>query len=289
MKTGFFEASSQCLSLSAPDSKCAAVAALAEALISGSLDWDPHHPVKPIGPPGRPDRPELVDPSRVPRRRLGSETGRAALVHAIAHIEFNAINLALDAAYRFRGMPREFYRDWISVAADEARHFGLLQSRLHEMGSEYGAFPAHNGLWEMAEKTADSCLIRMALVPRVLEARGLDVTPGMIERLDSVGDKQTIAALEVILAEEVRHVAIGTRWFRYCCEQNELDPLATFLDLLKDHYPGSLRGPFNLDARYEAGFSRQEMAALTAGLSASNAPADGAAGDSTVRDNGFQQ
>ena len=265
MKTGFYEAVKRCLALSDPDSKCAAVAALSEALESDTLEWDPDCPVEPIGPAGRPTRPELVDPSRVRRRRLGSEAGRAALVHAIAHIEFNAINLALDAAYRFRDMPSEFYRDWVSVAVDEARHFGLLQTRLHDMGHQYGDFPAHNGLWEMAEKTADSCLVRMALVPRVLEARGLDVTPGMIERLTAVGDEETVAALEVILAEEVRHVAIGTRWFRYCCEQDRLEPLATFLDLLQQYYGGTIKGPFNLDARYEAGFTPEEMAALTAG------------------------
>jgi uncharacterized ferritin-like protein (DUF455 family) len=267
VKTGFFEETYRCLSLSVPEAKCEAVSALAEAIARDAIDWDSHRPPEPISSPGRPDRPELVDASRVPRRRLGSETGRAALVHAIAHIEFNAINLALDAAYRFREMPPDYYLDWISVAADEARHFKLLQNRLLEMGSEYGDFPAHNGLWEMAEKTAGSCMVRMALVPRVLEARGLDVTPGMIERLTAVGDIETVAALEVILAEEVRHVAIGTRWFRYCCGQDGLEPLSTFLELLKGHYPGSLRGPFNLEARYEAGFTPEEMAALTDGLS----------------------
>jgi uncharacterized ferritin-like protein (DUF455 family) len=183
-------------------------------------------------------------------------------VHAIAHIEFNAINLALDAAYRFRDMPPEYHGDWLSVAADEARHFRLLQDRLAELGISYGDFPAHNGLWEMAEKTADRCLVRMALVPRVLEARGLDVTPGMIERLAAAGDHATVAVLRVILAEEVRHVAIGTRWFRYCCEREGLEPSATFLDLLERRHAGTVRGPFNLEARYAAGFSRQEMAAL---------------------------
>jgi len=266
VKTGFFEAVKSCIAVSDPNSKCAAVAALAEALEPGDLGRDFDYPVDLIGPPGRPALPELVDASRVPRRRLGSEAGRAALVHAIAHIEFNAINLALDAAYRFRDMPSAFYQDWISVAVDEARHFGLLQSRLRDLGHEYGDFPAHNGLWEMAEKTAGSCLERMALVPRVLEARGLDVTPGMIERLTAAGDQETVVALEVILAEEVRHVAIGTRWFRYCCELGGLEPLPTFLDLLKRHYGGTLKGPFNLDARYEAGFTAEEMAALTAGL-----------------------
>jgi len=262
----FFETAKYCISLSDPGEKCEAVSELAGALESAALCWDDDGPVVPIGTPGRPVRPELVDASRVPRRRLGSEQGRAALVHAIAHIEFNAINLALDAAYRFRGMPPEYYQDWISVAVDEARHFRLLENRLHELGSGYGDFPAHNGLWEMAVKTAGDCLVRMALVPRVLEARGLDVTPGMIKRLQAVGDDETVAALEVILAEEVRHVAIGTCWFRYCCRQQLLDPLSTFLHLLKLHYGGSLKGPYNLEARFEAGFSSEEMAALTAGL-----------------------
>jgi uncharacterized ferritin-like protein (DUF455 family) len=268
MKAGFFEATRQCLLRSDPADKCNAVFALAKAVEQSSLEWDCDSPIEPIGPPGRPPWPELVDASRVPRRRLGSVAGRAALVHAIAHIEFNAINLALDAAYRFRDMPREFYQDWVSVAFDEANHFKILEVRLGQLGSRYGAFPAHNGLWEMAEKTADSCLVRMALVPRVLEARGLDVTPGMIDRLSAVGDRETIEALEVILAEEVRHVAIGTHWFRYCCQQEGKDPLETFLDLLKKNYGGSLRGPFNLEARSKAGFSPEEMEALTAGLDA---------------------
>jgi uncharacterized ferritin-like protein (DUF455 family) len=261
---GFFARADRCLSLDDPQAKRRAVLELSEAFETGGLAWDESDPVRPIGQPGRPARPELVEPGSVPRRRLGSVKGRAALVHAIAHIEFNAINLAVDAAYRFRGMPPEFYRDWISVAVDEARHFGLLQDRLREMGFEYGDFPAHNGLWEMAEKTACDCMVRMALVPRVLEARGLDVTPGMIDRLTAAGDRDTVAALEVILDEEVRHVSIGTRWFHYCCRQRGLEPVPTFLELLREHYGGTLRGPFNLDARYEAGFSVDEMEALTA-------------------------
>lgn len=266
MAADFFRAAKQALTLTDPADKCAAVRELAEGVAESRYSWDHDGAVEPIGPPGRPARPELVDAFRVPRRRLGSAEGRAALVHAIAHIEFNAINLALDAAYRFRHLPPDYYLDWISVARDEARHFGLLEKRLQQLGSGYGEFPAHNGLWEMAEKTADRCLVRMALVPRVLEARGLDVTPGMIERLNAVGDHETVSALEVILAEEVGHVAIGSRWFRYCCEQEGVEPLPTFLDLLQDNYPGSLRGPFNEEARLEAGFTRQEMEALTAGI-----------------------
>lgn len=217
--------------------------------------------VEPIGEPGRPVRPELVEPISVPRRRLGSNAGRAALIHAIAHIEFNAINLALDAAYRFRDMPGEFTLDWLSVAGDEARHFRMLQVRLDELGFSYGDFPAHNGLWEMARVTASSCLARMALVPRVLEARGLDVTPGMISRLASLGDDKTVAILDVILEEEVRHVAIGTRWFRHCCARESRDPLPTFLELLRVHF-GKPRGPFNVDARLLAGFTPEELKAL---------------------------
>ena len=266
MNRGFFETARDCLAISDPEEKCRAVLAFAGAARPETVRWDPEHPIEAISAPGRPARPALVDPSRVPRRRLGSLEGRAALVHAIAHIEFNAINLALDAAYRFRGMPPEYHLDWLSVAEDEARHFSLLEKRLRAMAYAYGDFPAHNGLWEMAEKTSESCLVRMALVPRVLEARGLDVTPGMIERLTGVGDHETVAALEVILAEEVRHVEIGTRWFRHCCREQGCEPMATFLGLLRQHYKGLPRGPFNLDARYEAGFTEEEMAALTAGI-----------------------
>jgi uncharacterized ferritin-like protein (DUF455 family) len=264
MPEGLFEASRHCLALSDPADKCGAVSDLWAAYRRGAIAADPGCPLEPIGSPGRPERPLLVDPSRVPRRRLGSTGGRSALVHAVAHIEFNAINLALDAVYRFRDMPGAYYADWLSVAADEARHFNLLERRLRSMGVAYGDLPAHNGLWEMAEKTADSCLVRMALVPRVLEARGLDVTLGMIERLKAVDDLETVAALQTILDEEVRHVAIGTRWFHYCCAQEGLDPDVTFLELLETRYGGSVRGPFNLEARYRAGFSVDEMEALAA-------------------------
>ena len=252
------------LALRDPERKSRAVAEGWRAIEAGEGRLDPGCPVTPIGAPGRPAQPSLVPPADVPRRRLGSAEGRAALVHAIAHIEFNAINLALDAAWRFRGLPRQFTLDWWSVAADEARHFRLLGARLEALGHRYGDFPAHNGLWEAAEKTADDVMVRMALVPRVLEARGLDVTPGMIERLRRVGDDATVAALEVILAEEVRHVEIGTRWFRHCCAERGLEPGATFLSLLEAHYGGLPRGPFNVDARRRAGFSAAELEALDA-------------------------
>lgn len=210
--------------------------------------------------PGRPVRPELIHPRDVPERGLGSAEGRAALIHAVAHIEFNAINLALDAAARF-AMPAPFAADWISVAQDEARHFQLLTTRLRELGHVYGDFPAHNGLWEAAEKTRHDVLTRMALVPRVLEARGLDVTPGIIRRLEGLGDGRSVAALTVILQEEVRHVAIGSQWFRWLCQQRGLEPQSTFRQLLRD-YDMRVRPPLNRAARSEAGFEAAELDAL---------------------------
>lgn len=262
LQPGIFNEAARCLALQRPADKCAAVAGLFNAVSTGEFCWDWDSPIPAVDSVGRPERPELIDPSQVPRRRLGSQAGRTALIHAIAHIEFNAINLALDAVCRFRDMPQEYYRDWLSVAADEARHFQLLQQRLRELDAEYGDHPAHNGLWEMAEKTTDSCLVRMALVPRVLEARGLDVTPAMMQRLQSVGDETTVAILQIILDEEVGHVAIGSRWFSWCCRKQGKEPDSTFLQLLESRYSGAVRGPFNRAARLIAGFSPHEMTAL---------------------------
>jgi len=239
--------------------KLNAVQLLHQALLSPQCTVDPAVHFTGFSAPGRPELPELVLPRDVPRRGLGSVEGRAALLHAVAHIEFNAINLALDAMQRFAGMPEDFYRDWASVAVDEARHYQLLQNRLAQLGFAYGAFKAHNGLWEMAEKTHDSCLSRMALVPRLLEARGLDVTPGMIDKLRQLQDLESVAALEVILAEEVRHVAIGTHWFRHCCRERGKDPETEFIALLKVHAKGSVRGPYNFEARARSGFTESEM------------------------------
>jgi len=218
--------------------------------------------------PGRPSRPELVHPAAVSRRRLGSVEGRIALLHAIAHIEFNAINLALDAALRFVGMPTQYYLDWISVAVDEARHFSLLQRRMQDLGAAYGGLPAHDGLWQMAIKTADDVLARMALVPRVLEARGLDVTPGMIDKLRGVGDDASVDVLQVILEEEVRHVEIGSRWFRHCCELRALDADVTFKTLLDQLHPAGIKPPLNVAARRRAEFSEAELRMLHARIAA---------------------
>lgn len=219
---------------------------------------------------GRPSKPKLIPPNELPKRGLGTVEGRVALIHAIAHIEFNAINLGLDAAVRFSGMPDHsnpsdpghFYKDWLSVAADEARHFMMLSERLESLGARYGDLPAHNGLWEMAVKTEHDVLIRMALVPRVLEARGLDVTPGMIAKLKQAGDDETVRLLEIILEEEEGHVTIGTRWFRFCCEQRGLEPDSTFDELLHTYFKPPPKGPYNEPARRRAGFSEVELARL---------------------------
>lgn len=241
-----------------PSNKCRLVAALSpEQARTAALA--PRPPEASV--PGRPARPALVPPRQVKHRGLGAAQGRAALVHAVAHIEFNAINLALDAVCRFPGLPPDFAGDWLSVAQDEARHFGWLTARLAQLGFAYGDFPAHNGLWEAAEKTAHDVLVRMACVPRVLEARGLDVTPGMITRLTQAGDGDTVAILHDILREEVGHVAVGTRWYRWLCAQRGLDADALFPALL-DEYGMHLKAPFNRAAREAAGFSAAELSAL---------------------------
>jgi uncharacterized ferritin-like protein (DUF455 family) len=262
--TDLHAAAKRCLDAADPAEKLRLTHATWQALQAGELAPDAAAPVPlPIGAPGRPMRPVLVSARQVPQRGLGTPEGRAALVHAVAHIEFNAINLAWDAVYRFRGMPTDYYRDWASCAHDEARHFAMLSERLAELGHAYGDFDAHNGLWEMAEKTAHHDTARMALVPRVLEARGLDVTPGMIERLTGAGDLRTVEILQVILREEVAHVAAGTRWFHWCCARDGIEPRTTFIDLLRTHMGASLRGPFNRPARLAAGFDEAEMDQLT--------------------------
>ncbi len=259
--TDLYSAARRCLSAADPEQKVELTRQTAADYRAGKLKAEKMAPdAEAISTPGRPQRPNLIEPRKLAQRGIGSAEGRAALVHAIAHIEFNAINLAWDAVYRFRGMPDTFYADWIGVADDEARHFSMLSGRLAELGHVYGDFDAHDGLWEMAIVTADSCLQRMALVPRVLEARGLDVTPGIIRRLRGVSDHATADILEIILREEVAHVAAGSQWFSWCCAQAGVEPESTFADLLETHMHGRLRGPFNLEARLDAGFSDAELA-----------------------------
>lgn len=254
----------RCLAERDPVFKAQTTLAVAGKLATGAVVLDASDRAPPPATPGRPSKPRLVAPRQLPARGLGTVPGRAAFLHAIAHIEFNAINLAWDAVCRFRGLPAAFHHDWVQVAADEARHFMMLRDRLQYLGFDYGDFDAHDGLWQMAQATADSCLRRMALVPRVLEARGLDVTPSMIERLRRVGDSGSAEVLEVILHEEIAHVAVGSRWFHWCCAQEGLDPEDTFVELVRSHARGALRGPFNETARLDAGFSVAELRRLDA-------------------------
>jgi len=254
----------QALCAARPDDKVA----LAQALHRDAegLAVEPGRPTPEAPVPGRPGKPELVHPARVPRRSPARPEGLAALLHAIAHIEFNAINLALDAAWRFDGMPREFHLDWLRVAAEEAFHFSLLQGHLASLGHAYGDFAAHDNLWQMCEKTAGDVVARMALVPRTLEARGLDATPQIQQKLRQVGTPPALRAvdiLDVILRDEVGHVAIGNHWYRRLCERDGLDPIAHYGVLAQRHAAPRLMPPFNESARRRAGFSEEELAWLS--------------------------
>ncbi len=231
---------------------------------------DAHAHLNPSTPlPGRPPRPHLIDPAGVPQRSPFTAAGHAALVHAICHIEFNAINLALDAVWRFAGMPAVFYQDWLQVAAEEAYHFGLLRDHLRQQPKsnppatwDYGDFDAHDGLWAMCEQTAHDITARMALVPRTLEARGLDATPLIQAKLRKVNTRPALAVtalLDIILRDEVGHVAIGNHWYRWLCEQQGLDPVSHYQTLAERHKAPRLKPPFNHTARRKAGFSEQEL------------------------------
>ncbi len=246
-----------------PQAKTAGVVALAEAWATGRMELDPAAVLDATFPlPGRPARPLLVPPHAVRCRALSTVEGRAAMVHALAHIEFNAINLALDAVWRFPGMPPEYYADWLRVAAEEVHHFSLLAEHLAALGHAYGDFEAHNGLWEMADRTRDDVLARIALVPRTLEARGLDVSPGIRDRFAQAGDQAAVAILEIILRDEIGHVGIGNRWYAWLCQERGLDPIEAYRALAHTYRAPSLRGPFNLAARRQAGFSEAELEAL---------------------------
>ncbi len=212
--------------------------------------------------PGRPLKPEIVLAELVPKRGFGNMKDQAALFHAIAHIEFNAINLAWDAVSRFNNMPDQYYKDWAKVGQEEALHFCMLKEHLNKYGYDYGDFAAHDGLWQMAERTKQDPLVRMAMVPRVLEARGLDVTPGMIKKFENIGDDKAVKMLSKIYEDEIGHVKIGSRWFNYLCQQRSLDSKDTFRELIGQYFPDGLRGPFNLNARQDAGFSSSELSWL---------------------------
>jgi uncharacterized ferritin-like protein (DUF455 family) len=243
--------------------KAQGVRALWNSWIGGEVTLDAQGKLDaPDGIPGRPVRPELVPPLAVKHRSMRTVEGRAALIHALAHIEFNAINLALDAVWRFPGMPKAYYEDWLKVAEEEALHFSLLSAHLHTLGFSYGDFTAHNSLWDMAEKTKVDVLARIALVPRTMEARGLDASPPVRAKLAQAGDLAAAEILDIILRDEIGHVAIGNRWFAWLCTERGLDPVETYATLATQYKAPQLRGPFNLEARRAAGFTDAELAAL---------------------------
>jgi uncharacterized ferritin-like protein (DUF455 family) len=250
----------QCLLETDPTAKAAAVAAMAQAFLAGDLEVDKLAVLDVTGTiPGRPDRPELVPPRLVGRRSMATLEGRAMLIHALAHIEFNAVNLALDALWRFPDMPTEYYTDWLRVSKEEAFHFSMLAAHLQVLGYQYGDFPAHDSLWEMVERTREDITARMALVPRTLEARGLDAIPPLRAKVAQAGDLAAAKILDIILEDEIGHVEIGNRWYRYLCEQRGLEPRATYDELAARYRAPALKGPFNIEARRLAGFTETEL------------------------------
>jgi uncharacterized ferritin-like protein (DUF455 family) len=253
----------QCLLETDPVAKTEGIAALAQAYLAGDWEVDNSRAFDVAGTiPGRPARPQLVAPRLVGRRSMVTVEGRAMLIHALAHIEFNATNLALDALWRFPGMPAEYYADWLRVAKEEGIHFAMLAAHLDLLGYKYGDFPAHDSLWEMVEKTRGDVVARMALVPRTLEARGLDAIPPLRAKLAQAGDLAAAKILDRILQDEIGHVEIGNRWYRYLCEQRGLEPGTTYDELAVRYAAPVLKGPFNIEARRLAGFTEAELTDL---------------------------
>lgn len=248
-----------CIKACLPSEKISLSYKTAEAWQQKQLSLEKVSPILTFEDPGRPEKPELVPPRELNRRKITTKEGHAALIHSICHIEFNAINLAWDAVYRFQDMPEEFYNDWVRVAKEEAYHFELLSTHLASLGYAYGDFTAHNGLWESALVTAFDPMVRMALVPRVLEARGLDVTPGIVKKLKNIGDDKAVDILAIVHRDEIGHVEAGTRWFRYLCDKRGLDSEKIFKELINEYMKGILRGPFDHDVRKRAGFTEEEL------------------------------
>lgn len=263
-KLNIFSTVYECLMTQELDAKVKKLQELQEYWSEDAFEFSPTAEIHRVPDAGRPELPILVSPKDLPKRRLGSKEGQIALMHSIAHIEFNAVNLALDAIYRFQNMPRAYYQDWLGVAGEESYHFQMVREHLYHLGAEYGDLTAHNGLWLTTYETDHDPLVRMALVPRTLEARGLDVTPPMLQKLRAIGDKRGVEILKILLRDEIGHVEVGTRWFRYLCAERGLNPFNTFKEILENYYHGDLRGPFNMEARIAAGFCEDEIAWLTA-------------------------
>lgn len=258
-KALLFEQAEHCILAKSTAEKISLSYTTAEAWQQQKLSLQQYNPILTIENPGRPDKPKLVPPRDLDRRKVGTPIGHAALIHSICHIEFNAINLAWDAVYRFQDMPEKYYNDWVKVAKEETYHFELLSEHLSSLGYAYGDFDAHNGLWESAVATGHDPMVRMALVPRVLEARGLDVTPGIVKKLEGIGDNRAVEILAIIHRDEIGHVEIGSRWFRYLCEQRKLNSEEIFKNLINEYMKGILRGPFDHDVRKRAGFTEEEL------------------------------
>lgn len=262
MINNLFDAAYRCIMATDITEKVELSHTIALGWQTGQLNLNATRPPEPILIPGLPASLRLVPPQNVARRKINSPNGQAALLHALAHIEFNAINLAWDAVYRFRDLPTAFYDDWVKVADEEARHFVLLHEQLQQLGYAYSDFTAHNGLWEMAAKTGHDVLVKMALVPRLLEARGLDATPPIIAKVRAQGLQGLAEILQIILRDEIGHVAIGSHWFAHCCAERGLELESTFQSLVAQYFTGRIKAPFNSEARLAAGFSEAELEGL---------------------------
>jgi uncharacterized ferritin-like protein (DUF455 family) len=255
-----FEFAEACLYSANIDEKLALTHQARHTLANGDLSLNSNRPVLPIAQVSFPEKPILLAPRNMPKRKLGTPEGVSAFFHAIAHVEFVAIYLAWDLLYRFRGMPGQFYQDWLRIADEEAQHFELISIHLQTMRVNYGDLPAHSGLWDHAKDTADDLLARLAMVPRCMEARGLDVTPAIIARFKQLGDDASVALLTRILTDEVGHVERGSYWFKFVCEQQGFEAEAKYRQLIKQYYQGGKpKGPFNREMRITAGFSNPEL------------------------------
>ncbi|MCP3850874.1 MAG: ferritin-like domain-containing protein [Gammaproteobacteria bacterium] len=262
-----YEEAKNCFLTNDPDEKLSLSMEIVGEWDAGLLEWkesdlEQKEPPLQLNRPGKLDKPVLVEVSKVRNRGFKSIQQRASLIHALTHIELTAVNLSWDSVYRYRHMPKEYYDDWVQTAKEETQHFFLLRQSLRDMGYDYGDFPAHNELWQMAVDTADDLMARMAIVHRVLEARALDVVPFSVEKFRGIGDSKTADSLIIIANDEIGHVNSGSRWFRYECEKQQLEPDKMFFTLMKKYLKSTPKGPFNQDARLKAGFSRAEMQEL---------------------------
>ena len=254
-----YQTAKDCFLIADPDVKIARTNEIASMWFSGKMEWLEGDAPQNLQEPGRLDKPEIVMPRDLKKRKPHTETGRAALIHSLAHIELTAVNLAWDAIYRYRDMPKEYYADWVQCAKEEAGHFALLRQKLRDMGFDYGSFAVHGELWKMAITTKDDLTDRMAIVHRVFEARALDVIPHTLGRFEQLNDTEMVKILNLICNDEIGHVNSATRWFRYRCEQQGMNPDTTFVALLKHYLTSPLAGPFNYQARKQSGFNQFEL------------------------------